>query len=111
MSKKLIITERQFRAIKNHIDETVANIRLRNRIHEFLQADYEPSGGVEELANEFYPKALIKKKINGEVITPEALYKYMQHKFVGVDKSILKDCLEGWYNGDYNKETGMRKRK
>ena len=97
--------------IKDHINETMANIRLRNRIHEFLNADYEPSGGVEELANEFYPKALIKKKINGDIITPESLYEYMKHKFTGVDESILKDCLEGWYNGDYDKEIGMRKRK
>jgi hypothetical protein len=111
MSKKLIITERQFRAIKKHIDENVANVRLRNQIHEFLESDYEASGGVEEIANEFYPKALIKKKINGEVITPAALYKYMKHKFMAVDETILKDCLEGWFKGDYDKETGMRKRK
>tara|TARA_R110000796_G_scaffold58413_5_gene134934 strand:- start:30758 stop:31093 length:336 start_codon:yes stop_codon:yes gene_type:complete len=111
MSKKLIITEHQFTVINNHINETVANVRLRNQIYDFLSADYEPSGGVEKLANEFYPTALIKKKIDGEVITPAALFKYMKHKFKNVDTSILKDCLEGWYKGDYNKETGMRKRK
>lgn len=97
--------------IKNHISETVANVRLRNQVYEFLKADYEPSSGVEELANEFYPKALIKKKINGDVITPASLFKYMKHKFKNVDSSILKDCLEGWYKGDYDTETGMRKRK
>lgn len=111
MSKKLIITERQFGVIKNHIDETMANVRLRNKIHRFLEDDYEPNGGVKRVANEFYKTALIKKKIDGEMITPKALYEYMRHKFVGVDESILKDCLEGWFKGDYDKETGMRRRK
>lgn len=111
MSKKLIITESQFKAIKRHIDENMANVRLRNQIHRFLEADYEPSNGVEKIANEFYSKALIKKKIDGEVITPKALFAYMQHKFVGVNTSILKDCLEGWFKGDYDRETGIRKKK
>ena len=88
-----------------------ANVRLRNKIHKFLEADYKPSGGVERMGNEFYSKALIEKKIDKELITPKALYDYLNHKFVGVDESILKDCIEGWYRGDYNKETGMRKRK
>jgi len=111
MGKKLIITERQFKAIKNHIDETIANVRLKNKIIKFLEDDYEPTGGVERLANEFYKKPLIKKKIDKEIITPKALYEYIKHKFVGVNDSILKDCLEGWFKGDYDKETGMRKRK
>jgi hypothetical protein len=111
MSKKLIISEKQLGLIKNYVNETVANVRLRNKINDFLESDYEPSGGVEKMGNEFYNIALIKKKIDGESITPKALCDYLCHKFVGVDKSIIKDSLEGWYQGDFNKETGMRKRK
>ena len=111
MNKKLIINKRQFEVIKSHVNETVANVKLRNKINDFLQADYEPSGGVERMGNEFYTKALIRKKIDKEMITPKALYDYINHKFVGVDKSIIKDCIEGWYHGDYDRETGMRKRK
>ena len=111
MNKKLIINKRQLGLIKSHINETNANVRLRNKIQDFLEADYKPSGGVERMGNEFYTKAFIEKKIDKEMITPKALFDYLQHKFVGVDKATLKDCIEGWYSGDYDRETGMRKRK
>ena len=81
MNKKLIINKRQFGVIRTHINETVANVTLMNKIHSFLESDYEPSGGVERMGNEFYNKALIKKKIDKELITPNALYKYLKHKF------------------------------
>lgn len=110
MGKKIFINERQFHVIKKYITETVTNVRLRNKIIYFLENDYEPSGGVEKLGNEFYSTPLIKKKIDGELITPQALYKYIIHKFSGVDKKIIKDCIEGWFFGDYDKEIGMRKK-
>ena len=110
MGKRIIITEEQFKRIGGYLNETMANVRLRNMIHSFLEADYEPSGGVERLANEFYKKPLIMKKIDGEYITPKALYDYMLHKFVGIDKNIIKDCLKGWYKGDYDRSIGMRKK-
>jgi hypothetical protein len=111
MSKKLIINKRQMGIIKSYVNETVANVRLKNSINKFLNADYEISGGVEKMGNEFNTTALIKKKIDDEMITPKALLKYLKHKFVGVSDSIIKDCLEGWYHDDYNTETGMRKKK
>ena len=111
MSKKVIINKRQMGVIKNHINETVANVRLKNRIQDFLESDYEATGGVERMGNEFYTKAFIKKKIDGEMISPKSLSDYLKHKFVGIDKSVIKDSLEGWYHGDYDRETGMRKRK
>jgi len=111
MNKKLVITERQLGLIKNVIQENNANVRLRNKVHAFLEADYEPSGGVKEMGNEFYNTALIKKKIDGNFITPKALYDYMEHKFNGLSKSEINDCIEGWFRGDYDKETGLRKKK
>jgi len=110
MSKKLLITERQLALISNVIKENAANVRLRNKVHTFLERDYEPSTGVKEIANEFYDTALIKKKIDGTFITPKALYEYMEHKFNGLSKSEINDCIEGWYCGDYDKETGLRKK-
>jgi hypothetical protein len=111
MNKKLIINKRQMGVIKNYVNETVANVRLKNKIHKFLEADYEATGGVERMGNEYYDKAFIKKKIDGEMITDKALYKYLCHKYVDVDKSIIKDSLEGWYHNDFDSETGMRKKK
>lgn len=110
MSKKLLITERQLSLIANLIKETAANVRLKNKVHKFLDDDYEPSTGVKEMANEFYNTALIKKKIDGNFITPNALAKYMEHKFKGLSKTQINDCIEGWYHKDYDKETGLRKK-
>lgn len=111
MSKKLIINKRQLGVIKLYIQENMANVRLKNKIHEFLDNDYEPSMGVKKLANEFYNQPLIKKKIDNSAITPKALAEYIAHKFAGMNRSEINDCIEGWYYGDYDKEIGMRKAK
>lgn len=97
--------------ITTFINENIANVRLKNKIHSFLVSDYEPSKGVKKLANEFYDQALIKKKIDGEVITPKALCDYLSHKFNGLSKKEINDSIRGWYYGDFDKETGMRKKK
>ena len=111
MGKKIIVNEAQMSAITSFINETIANVRLKNKIHRFLVADYEPSKGVKRLANEFYNEALIKKKIDGELITPKALCDYVSHKFNGLSKKEINDSIRGWYYGDFNKETGMRSSK
>jgi len=111
MSKKLIINKRQLGIISNYVSENMANVRLKNKIHEFLDVDYEPSMGVKKMANEFYNQPLINKKIDGSSITPQALADYITHKFAGISKSEINDCIEGWYYGDYDKETGMRRKK
>ena len=111
MGKIVIINERQLRLISGYMNETIANVRLKNKIHNFLESDYEPTMGVKSLANEFYNQPLIKKKIDGEDITPRALYEYLAHKFNGLSKKELFDSIKGWYNGDFNKETGLRDKK
>ena len=110
MRKKLIITERQLGLITKVIKETSSNVRMNNRIQDFLEADYEPSGGVKKMGNEFYNTALIKKKIDGEMITPKALCEYLEHKFLGLNKSEIINSIEGWFHGDYDRETGLRKK-
>ena len=111
MIKKIKITERQLKAISDVVlMETNSNVRLKNSIHDFLERDYKPAGGVKEIANEYYDTGLVKKKIDGSMITPQALSEYLQHKFSGVSTKELNDCIEGWYYGDYDRETGMRKK-
>ena len=110
MRKKLMVTERQLALITKEINETNSNVRLRNKIQDFLEADYEPSGGVKSIANEFYSTALIKKKIDGELITPKALCDYLENKFDGLKKKDIIDSIEGWFHDDYNRETGLRKK-
>ena len=106
-----MINKRQLGIISNYVSENMANVRLKNKIHEFLDADYIASSGVKKMANEFYNQPLIEKKIDGTSITPQALADYIAHKFAGMSKSVINDCIEGWYYGDYNKETGMRRKK
>lgn len=110
MAKRLKITQEQLGLLKNVIQETNANVVLKSQINDFLEKDYEATGGVNKLGNEFFDMALIKKKIDGEIITPNALYKYISHKFNGLKKSELIDSIEGWYHNDFDKDTGMRKK-
>jgi len=110
MGKKIIINKRQLGVITEHINESVANVRLKNKIQDFLEADYEPSSGVKKMGNEFFNMALIKKKIDGEVITAKILSDYLSHKFSGLDKSEINDSIRGWYYGDFDREIGMRRR-
>ena len=111
MSRKILINEKQLGVLKDLINESQANVRLKNSINTFLKKDYEPSRGVKRLANEFFDTALIKKKIDNEIITPKALCDYISHKFSGLSKTEIKDSIEGWYHEDYDSETGMRKKK
>ena len=108
--RKIKITENQLKVISNVILETKANVSLRNKLHKFLESDYEPNGGVKKLGNQFFDTPLIKKKIDGEIITPQILCSYMCDKFSGIDKSIIVDAIKGWFVGDYDEETGMRKK-
>lgn len=110
MGKKIKITERQLALIGKFMNETTSNVRLKNRIQDFLEADYEPSGGVKRIANEFHNTALIKKKIDGEMITPNTLAKYIKQKFDGLNTKEINNSIEGWFHKDYNRETGMRKK-
>ena len=111
MNKKLKITERQLALISKVIKENNANVLMKNKVHKFLEADYEPAGGVKEIANEFHETALIKKKVDGSFITPKALKKYMKHKFDGLGDKELDGCIKGWFHGDYDKDTGLRSKK
>jgi len=110
MKTKLIITEGHLKALKQYTLENVASVKLKNKINDFLEADYEPSMGVKKMSNEFYNQPLIKKKLDGSSITPKALAEYISHKFSGMKKEEINDCIKGWYYGDYDKEIGMRKR-
>jgi hypothetical protein len=111
MGTKIMITEKQLRMITKLIGESAGNVRLKNQIFNFLKSDYIPSGGVKEIGNEFYNTALIKKKIDGEMISPQSLSDYIGNKFDGLSKSDINDSIEGWFYGDYDTETGLRKKK
>lgn len=110
MGKRLIINERQLSLIQKHINENVLNVRLKNKINSFLEADYEPTMGVKQMSNEFFNQPLVRKKIDNTEITPKALFDYLVHKFPKVSKSELADSIKGWYFGDYDKELGMRRK-
>jgi len=111
MGRKIKINEHQLKLISGVINETSANVRLKNKIFNFIKADYEAVGGVKKIANEFHGTGVIQKKIDGENITPLALAEYLEHKFPGLTKKEIKDSIEGWYFDDFDSETGMRKKK
>ena len=111
MGKRIKITEQQLSAIKRVIQETNANVLLKNKIFDFINSGYEVADGVKKLGNEFYDTPFIKKRVNGEIITPNALCDYLVDKFAGLKRSEIINSIEGWYYGDYDPDTGLRKKK
>jgi len=111
MGKTLKITDVQLGRIANLISETNANVLLKRKIFNFLDKDYEAIGGVKKLGNEFHGTNLIRKKIDGQLITPMALSDYLSHIFNGLSRESINDSISSWYYGDFDFDTGMRVKK
>ena len=104
MAKKIKITESQLKALI----ENTATTRLNNQIYDFIDREYIPDYGVKVLSNEYFNTPLIKKKIDGEVIKPRSLKKYLKHKFQGVSDSVIDNIIIAWFNGEYDANIGQR---
>jgi len=98
MSKRLIITESQLTRLKNRIQEGEVLTRMVGRIKKDLDMNYEPTLGVIRKGGEYSEEPMIKVKVDGEMITPKALYDYLQFKYkMGDDfiKQVIKDWVFG----------------
>lgn len=109
MTKKIIISEKQLKSITNHLNENEVNRRVKNSIYDFLMNDYIPSSGVKKISNEFFNTPLVKKRIDGTMITPKELCDYIKHRFSNVNEDVVLEVIKGWFFDDYDKEIGMRK--
>lgn len=103
MKKTIIITETQLKRLKNNIREGVVYTRMVERIKKDLDLNYEPSIGVMREGGEYFEEPMVKIKVDGEMITPKALYEYLKFKYkMGDDftKQVIRDWMFGKITND-----------
>ncbi len=98
MKKKLKITESQLERLKLNIQEGEISTKIVERIKKDLDMNYEPTLGVMREGGEYSEKPMVKIKIDGETITPKALYEYLKFKYKMGDE-FLKQLIKDWMFG------------
>lgn len=104
MKTRLIIRESQLEYLKKTIQESLVYSRMVERIKKDLDLNYAASIGVVREGGEYFEKPMIKILIDGEMITPKALYEYLKFKYkMGDDftKQIIQDWVFGKITDDY----------
>jgi hypothetical protein len=98
MSSKIIITEKQYRAIKTHILESGFLHQIVEKMKADLDRNYEPMVGVMREGGEYFEKPMIKIKADGEAITPKALFEYLSYKYK-FNPEFIKQLITDWMFG------------
>ncbi len=98
MKKKLIITESQLESLKRNIQEGEVFSRMVGRIKKDLDMNYEPMIGVMRKGGEYSEEPMVKIKIDGETITPKALFDYIKFKYKMGD-DFIKQVISDWMFG------------
>lgn len=108
MKKTIIITETQLERLKNFIQEGIVYTKMVERIKKDLDLNYEPSIGVMREGGEYFEEPMVKIKIDGEMITPKALYEYLKYKYKMGD-DFTKQIIRDWMFGKINKDNRLSK--
>lgn len=69
------------------------------RIKNDLDLNYEPISGVIRKGGEYKEKPMIKINIDGESITPKALFDYLKYKYKASDE-FIKQVIIDWSSGN-----------
>ena len=102
MSTKLIITERQYKILKN-LHETNFHESLVEKLVTDLNTNYEPMIGIMREDNEYHEKPMVKIKVDDTEITPKELFKYLKDKYKLGDKfiqQVISDWMFGTLDGN-----------
>lgn len=98
MKKKLIITERQHELIKKVILESTYHEKMVETIKNDLDMNYEAMSAIMREGGEYFEKPMIKIKVDGEMISPRALYEYLKYKYkLGDD--FIQQVIRDWAFG------------
>lgn len=103
MGTKLIITERQLKLIKQHLNENDAHGHLVEMLVSDLNSNYEPMIGIMREDGEYFNKPMVKVKVDESSITPGELYEYFIKKYkLGEEftKQVIRDWMFGSIKGN-----------
>lgn len=97
MKKKLIITETQLKNLKSKLNET-AHSAMVKKIKEELDANYQPIGKFVREGGDYKNQPMMEVKVDGEAISPESLFKYLNSKYI-VGEEFIKQVIRDWVDG------------
>jgi len=80
------------------ITETIQTIAVK-KIVKYLDTFYKPVENTYPVADEFISKRMIEKLVDGEVIKPINLLKYITSKFPQYNENFIKQVINDWADG------------
>lgn len=95
---KILISEKQLSTLKSYIKETSMHTGMVGRIKSDLDSNYEPMVGVVRGGGEYSEQPMIKIKVDGESISPSALFDYIKFKYK-VGDEFIKQIIRDWADG------------
>ena len=99
MGRKIIITESQLERLKINIQEGELHSKMVAMIKQELDKNYIPITGVKRKGGEYIETPMIKIKVDGENITPKALYDYLMYKYK-MGEEFMKQVIRDWIFGN-----------
>ena len=104
MKRKVIITESQLEKLKEFIIESEVYTSIVKQMKDELDSNYTPTQSYVRSGGEYMSKPMITVKVDGEVISPKALFDYLKYKYQVSDefiKQVIKDWMFGRISDTY----------
>ena len=105
----ILINESQYDMLQKHINESQVYARMVKMILTFILKNYEPMVANELDGMDYKQEYRIKKKVDGQEISPEALRSYLTTKFAGVSKEFVSQIITDWVNGEIGDDYSLTK--
>lgn len=98
MCTKMIITERQLKVIKKHLNENTVYESMIETIVKDLSLNYKPMVAAIREDGEYHNLPMFEVIIDGNQISPKDLYEYLKEKY-NVGEAFTKQVIIDWAFG------------
>lgn len=106
---KILINERQYNMLKKQVNESAIFTKMVKIIITELVSNYEPVMTHELEGKDYKANVKVKKKVDNQEISVDALLVYLKTKFKGVSKEFIKQVIIDWVNGDIGDDFSLTK--
>jgi len=97
MRKKLIISEEQYKALEQVVNESVHTDKV-GKIVADLDKNYKKALETYRVGNEYKQRKVFEIIVDGELISPKDLLTYLKEKYDS-SEDFLKQLLNDWCDG------------
>lgn len=108
--KRIKITETQSKMLaKLEITEASDYELLVKKVVDDLNLNYEPIVGTYRKGGEYFEKAIVKIKADGQTTTPKELLDYLKFKNKSLGEKFLRQIILDWVNGKIGSDYSLSK--